>query len=98
MNIASQITLNSIVRRRSGLSTQDVDDTLVVANEATTWCYGMECIARQIWQLLDCPRTVGDLSVALMDGYDVDRERCASDVLEFVEELNREGLIEIIRS
>jgi hypothetical protein len=98
MSTANRIALSSIVRRRSGLSAQDVDDTLVVTDETTTWCYGMECIARQIWQLLDCPRTVGDLSSALMDGYEIDRERCDSDVLEFLEELNREGLIEIVRA
>jgi hypothetical protein len=35
------------------------------------------------------------LCAALANGYDIASERCESDVLEFVEELNREGLIEI---
>jgi hypothetical protein len=96
MSMANRITLSSIVRRRNGLSTQNVDDTLVVADATSAWCYGMEIIAGQIWQLLDCPRTVADLCAELADRYDVSRETCESDVLEFVEELNREGLIEIV--
>ena len=96
MSMANRISLNSIICRRNGLATQNVDDTLVVADATSAWCYGMEIIAGQIWQLLDRPRTVADLCSALTNGYDVSRETCESDVLEFVEELNREGLIEIV--
>lgn len=96
MSGANQITLSSVIRRRSGLSTQDVDGTLVVADETSTWCYGMELIAGQIWQLLDRLGTVADVCAALATEYDVPRQTCESEVLEFVQELKREGLIEIM--
>lgn len=98
MSAANSITLSSVVSRRSALSAQDVDDTLVVTDETASLCYGLEFVARRIWQLLDRPRTIRDLCANLTDGYDVDHETCERDVLAFLEELRVEGLVEIQES
>jgi hypothetical protein len=95
MTRAKQIPLNSMIRRSEGFSTQEIDDCLVLTDGASN-CYGLESIARRIWQLLDRPRAVEELCTVLVGEYDIDRAGCERDVLEFVGELNGEGLIEVV--
>ena len=95
MTGAKPIDLDSMIRRRKGFSAQEIDDCLVLTDGESNF-YGLETIARRIWQLLDRPRAVEDLCAVLMGQYDIDRGRCERDVLEFVIELNIEGLIEVV--
>jgi hypothetical protein len=88
------ITLNSRVGLRAGLHTMDVDGATIIANENAGDSYGLELIARRIWQLLDHPATVSELCEILLQDYDIDRETCEQDVLDFLNDSAREGLIE----
>jgi hypothetical protein len=90
------MNVDSIIRKRDGLLTQNVDDATVLGNAATGCYFGVDQIARRIWQLLDQPRTVDALCEALLQEYEIDPEVCQKDVMEFVNELSREGLIEIV--
>ena len=96
MSMAAEIDLSTIVRRRGGLVAREVDDTLVVADEKGSCCYGLDLIARKIWQFFECPRAVEDLCAVLVVEYPIDRKACERDVLDFLGELKREGLIEIV--
>jgi hypothetical protein len=55
----------------------------------------MELMASRIWQLVDQPRRFPELCRMLMEAYTVDRKVCEQDVMEFLVELDREGLVEI---
>jgi hypothetical protein len=89
------ITLTSRLRLRDNVHATDIDDAVVIANGSDSDCYGLEFIARRIWQLLDRTGTAAELCDALLNEYDIDRETCEREVLEFLNDSLREGIIEI---
>jgi hypothetical protein len=48
-----------------------------------------------IWKLLDAPRTVAELSMAIAEEYDVEVAQAEHDVAEFVSEMKAVGLVEV---
>ena len=51
-----------------------------------------------IWQLLESPRTVGQLAERIAEEYAVDREQAELDVTSFVSEMKAVGLVEVAAS
>jgi hypothetical protein len=58
--------------------------------------YGMDSVARRIWELIAEPRRVADLCDQLIVEYAVERQVCERDVCAFLAELNKEALIRIV--
>jgi len=48
-----------------------------------------------IWKLLDAPRTVAELAMAIAEEYDVEPAQAERDVTEFVSEMKAVGLVEV---
>jgi hypothetical protein len=87
------ITCMSTVGRRSDLLSEEVEGAIVMTNIAAGYYYGMENIARRIWQVLGQPTRVTELCAALTVEYDVETSTCERDVLEFLNVLEAEGLV-----
>jgi len=87
------ITCKSTVGRRSHLLSEEVEGAIIMTNIASGYYYGMENIAERIWQLLAQPLRVAELCAALTGEYEVEPSTCESDVLEFLNVLEAEGLI-----
>jgi hypothetical protein len=48
--------------------------------------------------LLQRQRSVAELRDAVLEEYDVEKERCERDVLDLLEKMQAEGLIEVVAS
>lgn len=48
-----------------------------------------------IWKLLDAPRTVAELAMAVAEVFDVEAARAECDVKEFIGEMKAVGLVEV---
>jgi hypothetical protein len=86
-------------------------DTIVVASKENVSCalgeeaailhmrsgmyYGLDPVGAHVWKLLAQPRSVRDLQAAILEEYEVEPEKCESDLLMLLERLRAEGLIEI---
>lgn len=57
--------------------------------------YGLDPVGAQIWQLLQTPRKIEEIQELLLQEYDVEPERCQSDLLQLLEDLLGAGLIEV---
>ena len=57
--------------------------------------YDTDAIGGDIWSRLASPVRVRDLCSAMIDAYDVDRVTCERDVLAFLNEALREGVIRV---
>ena len=66
-----------------------------ILNMKNSVYYGMNAVGTRIWSLLKEPRTVQELRDAVLDEYDVEPAVCERDLLELLEQLRREGLIEV---
>lgn len=56
--------------------------------------YGLNPVGAEIWKLLQTPRTVSEIQEFLLREYDVEPERCQSDLLALLQDLLTAGLIE----
>jgi hypothetical protein len=57
--------------------------------------YGLNPVGARIWALLGTPTRVADIRDTILQGYDVELERCERDVLDLLRELAGRGLIEV---
>lgn len=55
--------------------------------------FGVSAAGSRIWSLLQEPRRLGEVVSILTSEYEVDAERCATDVLAFVDDLLARGLV-----
>jgi len=85
---------NVVYRRNSDILSANVDDDLVMMSIQAGNYYNIGGIGTFIWELLAEPRSMAELIDGVVADYDVERERCASDVGAFVQELIRLKLIE----
>jgi hypothetical protein len=88
------IELTSRICLSVGVHEMDVDDATVIAHGEGS-SYGLELIARRIWQLLHRPTTVSALCNILLEEYKVDRETCEREVLAFLNDSLHERLIQM---
>jgi coenzyme PQQ synthesis protein D (PqqD) len=95
------------IPKRMSLSSQSV----VAVTKDQVWCnlgsesailntkrgiyYGLDPIGTQVWKLLQTPSKIADIHDFLLKEYDVETERCQQDLLALLEDLLREGLIEL---
>jgi hypothetical protein len=57
--------------------------------------YTLNPVGARVWELLAAPRRVDELRDALIARYDVAPERCERELIALLEEMRREGLIEV---
>src|SRR2546428_13535401 len=57
--------------------------------------YGLDAVGARIWSLIQEPKTVEDIRDTILNEYDVEPERCESDLLQLLRQLAAEGLIEV---
>lgn len=87
---------HSLVARRDHLTSAPVDRDIVFLNPATDSYVALDEIGRRIWELLESPREVAGLIGELSDEFDGSRESIAADVLLFLGELEREGMVSVV--
>ena len=84
-----------VIARASGLLEAEVDGELVALHVEQGTCYGFNRTATRVWALLEAPRTLAELRDALMAEFAVDGATCERELGELLDELARDGLIEL---
>ena len=87
------MTDTTILSRRSGLMTADMDGSAVMMDIMTGKYYNLGAVGGRIWELLEEPMTLGDLVQKLTGEYDVTAEKCLADITPFLEKLLERGLL-----
>ena len=85
----------SIVRRVAEQVSCDMAGEAIVLNMKSGVYFGMDQVAALIWNLIEKPRTVGEIRDAIMQEYEVDSDTCEQDLRSFLDHLQSAGLIEI---
>ena len=70
-------------------------DESAILNLKNSVYYGMNPVGATVWNLLKEPKTVAEIRDAIVEEYEVGEERCEQDLLVLLEEMRREGLIEV---
>ena len=91
------IDLNTLISRREDLMTSELSETeVVMLNVERGYYYGMQETSTLIWKHLSEPRSVSAVCDYLMTQFAVERETCEKEVLAFVKELFKDGLIHVV--
>lgn len=57
--------------------------------------YGLDAVGARIWELIQQPKAVSEIHQALLEEYEVESERCLSDLLNILQSLSDNKLIEV---
>lgn len=89
------LSIHSVISVSKDQISSELVDEAVILDLKTGVYYGIDPVGARIWQLLQQPRTVGQICALLLAEYDVAAERCEDDLLLFLSNLQTKGLIEI---
>jgi len=89
------IEATSRVVRTSGMMTAPVDNEIVILNMKSNNYISLDAIGRRIWELLENSICVNDLCSQLGTEFEGTQEQICADVLPFLDELEREGLVRV---
>jgi hypothetical protein len=91
------LSVTSIVAAARDQVSSDVGGETILLSMQSAMYYGLDSVGARIWELLSEPVCVSEIRDVIAREYDVEMERCESDVLAFLQELAAKGLIEVSR-
>jgi hypothetical protein len=89
------IDLSTVIKRDEHTVSALMDDGLALMSVKHNSYFILNAVSRRIWELLESPLCVKDLCRRLMDEFFTGKDRCQTDVLEFLTRFHRDGLIDI---
>lgn len=93
MSELHEVTIDTrLVRTDTALSAEIGEEVVLLLPERNAY-YDTNAHGAVIWRALNSPTTVRAICAWLLERYDVDADQCERDVLEFVRQAHREGLV-----
>lgn len=100
--MADMLKAETFIRSTSVVARVVAGETLIVPVRAKVGdlasIYSFNATGTLIWKLLESPRTVADLTSAVVAEYDVEPAQAERDVCGFVDEMRNIGLVEAPRA
>jgi len=91
--VDKQLGPDSRIQRSDEPMQAGLDDEVVMMSIEKGSYYGLDPVGAKIWELLAEPMLVSELVDQLTELYDVEREVCERDTLEFLGSLVGEDLV-----
>lgn len=85
--------LDTVVKQNPNLVSTNIDGDLVLLHPETGEYYGAKLIGNHIWQLMENPCKISNIVDELLKHYDANRETITMDVVAFLDDLYKAGLI-----
>ena len=96
--MAIEIRGDSVIGRAEGWLSAWVGEELVMMSADTGTCISLSPTAGRTWELLERPQQLDSLVNELVQEYDATEDEVRTDVLTFLERLQREGGITVQES
>jgi hypothetical protein len=84
---------SALLSRNPGLFASEIDNELVMMDDAQGLYFGLNPVGRAIWENLAAPLRYEALLAALVEAYAVTPEQCRADVEPFLRKMIGHGLI-----
>jgi len=84
-----------VFQKSKKVAWRTVDNDGVLLNLATGYYYTLNEAGRFFWESLDGRKKLSEIHGELLERYDVEREASGKDLLEILQDLLKEGLVEI---
>ena len=86
--------MTNVVKKVKQINVTDLAGEKVMIDFASGKYFMLRGVGGDIWELIDDKRTTEDIVTALMAEYEIDRETCAKEVVNFLEQLVNAGLVQ----
>lgn len=73
------------------------EECVMMSIEAGSY-YGLNAVGSRIWELLESPKTVGQLCRQICEEFDVDAQTCEAAVVIFVDDLIKNRIVHAAES
>ncbi len=90
---SKNVNINSRIFRKPKNISSSFDNEVVILNVDKGEYNGLDEIGSDIWNQLESPILLSDLIAEMMEKYNVDKNQCTLDVIDFITELEKAGLI-----
>lgn len=67
----------------------------VLLNFETKYFYGLNEVGAKIWQMLDGKKTIEEITNAIVDEYDIDKDKAFNSVNRHIKKLIKEKMVEV---
>lgn len=92
----SSINLDSILKKQSQVRYTIVPEGGLLVQHKTAELLTLNPIAIEIFDKIDGKKKVKELLKEILKEYDVEEERARDDILEFLKELEKKEIIEVL--
>lgn len=87
------ININNVVSRRNDIDTTDLNGEIVMMDLEKGRYFSLNGVGSRIWEIIEKPIEVNKLVESLLEEYDVNRNECEENVLEFLGKLNDANIV-----
>jgi hypothetical protein len=86
---------STVVAAREHLSARLGDESVVLGVTEGMY-FGLDEVAARIWELVQDPVEIAKVRDVIVSEYEVDADTCERDLLAFLSELDRNGMIDVV--
>ncbi len=89
----NKIARTDTVSRASGIAARAVGDEAVIVQPGDGIVTVLNSVGARLWELLEAPRSVQELTRIIAGDFDVSEDRALADIQEFLDDLIGKGLV-----
>ena len=78
------ININNVVSRRNDIDTTDLNGEIVMMDLEKGRYFSLNGVGSRIWEIIEEPIGINKIVDCLLEEYDVNRNECEENVLEFL--------------
>lgn len=87
------ININNVVSRRNDIDTTDLNGEIVMMDLEKGRYFSLNGVGSRIWEIIESPIEINKIVDCLLEEYDVNRNECEENVLEFLDKLDDANII-----
>ncbi len=95
-NLLANFTDETLLIRHKSIFASQVDQDIIMLDEAAGLYFALNSVAGSIWELLANPISYDQLLNSLMKSYDVQYQQCKNDVDSFLTKLLQYQLVNVV--
>lgn len=85
--------LKTTLQRNDEVIEADIDGDKVMMDIESGNYYGLDPVARRIWEILETPMTANQVAEQLIQEFDVSLDQCQTDIQPFIEDMVNNQLL-----
>lgn len=89
------INVNTVVSHRKDIDTTDLNGDVVMMDLEEGRYFSLNSVGSRIWELIGEPVEINKVVDSLLEEYEIDRDECEKNVLEFLGKLDTAKIISV---